>query len=50
MSLKARVDKLYTGAISEVSSRIIVTKDDKPIKKVTHGTNKNKVIEITVRL
>jgi len=50
MSLKARVDALYAGAISDVSSHIIVTKDSKVIKKAVSGSNPHKVIEITVRL
>lgn len=49
-SLKSRVDRLYSSIISDVSSRIIVAKDDKVIKKATHGTNPQKVIEIMVRL
>jgi hypothetical protein len=49
-SLKARVDKLHAGLISQVSSRIIVTKGDKVIKKAQHGTNPNKVIQIEVKL
>jgi predicted nuclease of predicted toxin-antitoxin system len=48
--LKARVDRLYSSIISDVSSRIIVTKDDKVMKKVTHGTNPQKIIQIEVRL
>lgn len=49
-SLRARVDSLHAGAISTVSSRICIYKDDKLIKKKVHGTNKDKVIEIIVRL
>lgn len=49
-SLKARVNKLHAGLISQVSSRIIVTKDDKVVKKATAGTNPNKIIQIEVRL
>lgn len=50
MSLKARVKALHTGTISQVTSRIKVTKDDKTIKQISFGNNKNKVIEIVVRL
>lgn len=50
MSLKAIVKSLHTGAISQVTSRIKVTKDDKTIKQVSYGNNKNKIIEIVVRL
>lgn len=49
-NLKARVDKLHAGTISDVTSRIIVRNKDKVIKKATFGTNKKKVIEIVVRL
>jgi len=49
-SLAARVNKLHAGLISQVSSRIIVTKDGKEIKKATAGTNPNKIIEILVKL
>ena len=48
-SLKSRVNNIYAGTISDVSSRIVIIKDDKTIKKVCHGTNKNKVIEIAIR-
>lgn len=50
MSLKARVKALHTGTISQVTSRIKVTKGDKVIKQVTFGNNNKKVIEIVVRL
>ncbi|HAT1745439.1 TPA: hypothetical protein I8Z16_001730 [Legionella pneumophila] len=48
--LKARIDKLYSGSISHVTSKIIVYKDDKIIKQKVIGNNKEKVIEIAVRL
>ena len=47
--LKARIDNLYQGSISHVSSRIVVLKDDKVIKKVVHGNNKQKVIELVIK-
>lgn len=50
MSLRARVNALYTGTISEVSSKIIVTKNDKELRRAEIGNNRNKVIEILVRL
>ncbi len=50
MSLKARVDKLYSGTISTVSSHIIVSKDGKEVKRAEYGNNKHKVIRIVVRL
>jgi|GEM_PF-6730100 len=49
-SLKARVDSLYTGAVSTVSSHICIYKSDTLVKKKVHGTNKNKVIRIAIRL
>ncbi|MFG0161175.1 hypothetical protein ACF0MN_10975 [Legionella pneumophila] len=48
--LKARIDKLYAGTISHVTSKITVSKDDKIIKQKVIGNNKEKVIEIAVRL
>lgn len=48
--LKARIDKLFTGSISSVTSKITVTKDDKIIKQKVIGNNTQKVIEIVVRL
>lgn len=50
MSLKARIDKLYAGTISILTTKFIVSKDDKIIKQKTIGNNTNKVIEIVVRL
>lgn len=48
--LKGRIDKLYAGTISNVTSKITVSKDDKVIKQVKTGNNKQKVIEIVIRL
>lgn len=48
-SLKSRVDKLHAGSISTVSSYIVIYKNDKLIRKVIHGSNPNKVIEIALR-
>lgn len=48
--LKGRIDKLYSGTISHITSKIIVTKDDKTIKQKSIGNNNEKVIEIVVRL
>ena len=49
-SLKSRIDKLYSGTIGEVTSKISVYKADELIKKAVIGNNKQKVIEIVVRL
>lgn len=48
-SLKARIDKLYSGTISKVTSIISVYKKDEIIMQSKHGNNK-RVIEIVVRL
>ena len=48
--LKARIDKLYSGTISLVTSKITVKKDDEVIKQKVIGNNDRKVIEIVVRL
>jgi len=48
--LKGRIDKLFAGTISSVTSKITVTKDDKVIKQKTIGNNHQKVIEIVVKL
>ncbi len=48
--LKGRIDKLFTGTISSVTSKITVTKDDKVLKQKVIGNNTQKVIEILVRL
>ena len=47
-SLKARIDKLYSGAISFAGSEIEVYEGKKLVKKSIHGNNKNKVIRIVV--
>lgn len=49
-SLKSRIDKLYQGTISTVSSRIKVIKGETVIKEKKIGNNMEKVIEIVVRL
>ena len=48
--LKGRVDRLFTGTISTVISKITVTKDDQVLKEKVIGNNKKKVIQIVVRL
>jgi hypothetical protein len=48
--LKGRINKLYAGTISNVTSKITVSKDDKVIKQTKTGNNKQKVIEIVIRL
>lgn len=48
--LKGRIDRLYTGTISTVSSKITVKKDDAVVKEKVIGNNKKKVIQIVVRL
>lgn len=48
--LKGRIDRLYTGTISTVSSKITVTKGDAVVKEKVIGNNKKKVIQIVVRL
>lgn len=48
--LKGRIDKLYAGTISHVTSKITVSKNEKVIKQKVIGNNQNKVIEIVVRL
>lgn len=50
MSQKARVDKLFAGTISQITSRIVVMKGDTVLKEKVIGNNKEKVIEIVVRL
>jgi len=48
--LKARIDKIFAGTISHVTSKITVYKDDTIIKQKTIGNNSQKVIEILVKL
>lgn len=48
--MKQRLEKLYSKSISDVTSHIVIFKDDKMIKKVIHGTNPEKVIALIVRL
>lgn len=48
--LKGRIDKLYAGKISQVTSKITVSRGDEIIKKKVIGNNTQKVIEIVVRL
>lgn len=48
--IKARIDKLYAGTITDVTSKISVKKNDEIIKQSVVGNNKNKVIEIVIRL
>jgi len=47
---KARIDKLFAGTVSDVTSKITVSKDDKILKQTKTGNNKQKVIELIVRL
>ena len=48
--IKGRIYKLYAVTISNVTSKITVIKDEKVIKQVSTGNNKQKVIEIVIRL
>ena len=48
--LKGRIDKLYTGTISHVTSKLTVQKGDRVIKQKVIGNNPGKVIEIVIRL
>ena len=48
--IKGRIDKLYAGTISDVTSKITVTKNDEVIKEKVIGNNVNKVIQIVVRI
>lgn len=48
--LKGRIDRLFTGSISHVTSKLTVSKDDKIIKQKIIGNNQQKVIEIVVKL
>ena len=48
--LKARIDKLYAGTISHVTSKIIIKKGEVIVKQKKIGNNEQKVIEITVNL
>ncbi len=49
-SLKGRIDKLFAGTISDVTSKITVTKGEQVIKEKKIGNNQQKVIQIVVRL
>lgn len=49
-NLKSRVDKLYRGSISPITSVIKVVKGETVLKESKTGNNKEKVIEIVVRL
>jgi hypothetical protein len=48
--LKGRIDKLFSETISQVTSKILVSKDELIIKQKVIGNNQQKVIEIAVRL
>jgi hypothetical protein len=48
--LKGRIDKLFAGTMSHVTSKISVCKDEQVIKQKSIGNNTQKVIEIVVRL
>ena len=48
-SIKSRLDKLYAGSISAITSKITVTKDGEILKEKTIGNNKNKMIQILVK-
>lgn len=50
MSLKARVDRLYSGTISTLTAQLTVYKDKKVVKQKIIGNNQNKVIKIDIRL
>jgi len=50
MSLKARVDKLFSGIMSSLTANFIVSEDDKVIKEKTIGNNKSKVVTIVIKL
>lgn len=50
MSLKARVDKLYSGTISTMTAKFTVYKDGVVIKEKTIGNNESKVVEIVIKL
>jgi hypothetical protein len=50
MSIKSRIDKLYRGTITDITSRITVKKNEQVIKQKTVGTNLNKMIELIVSL
>jgi hypothetical protein len=48
--LKGRINKLYAGSISDVTCKILVTKNESIVKQNIIGNNQQKVIEIVVRL
>lgn len=48
--IRGRIDKLYAGTISDVTSKITISKLDKIIKEKKIGNNQDKVIQIVVRL
>ena len=50
MSLKARVDKLYSNKISDVTACLIVKQGKKQIKKKVIGSNKNKAVFLVLDL
>jgi hypothetical protein len=47
---KARLDKLYAGTISDITSKIVVKKGETILKQAKSGNNPQKVIEIVIRL
>ncbi len=49
-NIAARVAKLHTDIISEVSSEIIIKDKEKVLRRTWRGTNREKVIRIVVRL
>ena len=48
--LKSRIDRLFAGSVSTVTSKITVTKNDAVIKEKVIGNNAQKVIQIIVKL
>ena len=48
--LKGRIDKLYSGTVSNVTSKITVKKNEDILKQKVIGNNSQKVIEIIVKL
>jgi hypothetical protein len=50
MSLKARVDRLHSTCVNDVSSEIIVYQKKKVLRRVWRGANLDKVVRIVIRL
>lgn len=50
MSLKARIDRLFSGTMSTLTAKFLVCDGDVIIKEKSIGNNKSKVVHIVINL